>query len=123
MQQWKDEIEKKSDADLTVCIHHGAGKKSGQSGSRRHPAFLLTTCNTARQLQRFDVVISSYNTVASEWVDPKPKRGKGKGKADAEGGGDDNGDDDDSGFGGAATSGALFEVENYYRSEWAVPAF
>lgn len=39
MQQWKDEIEKKSDADLTVCIHHGAGKKSGALDLERTGAF------------------------------------------------------------------------------------
>lgn len=33
MQQWKTEIETKSDAGLTVCIHHGTGKKSGMLAS------------------------------------------------------------------------------------------
>ncbi|GAA5967015.1 hypothetical protein JCM21900_002355 [Sporobolomyces salmonicolor] len=59
MQQWKDEIQNKTDGSLRVLIHHGSGR--AQDG---------------RKLQKYDVVITSYNTAASEWIDPKPKRAK-----------------------------------------------
>lgn len=71
----------------------------------------LTPTNSARQLQRYDIVISSYNTVASEWVDPKPKR-KGKDQVD---GGDDAVDASVGDLLGSP--GPLFEVEKYYRSQ------
>lgn len=95
MEQWKSEIETKSDAELRVTIHHGAGKK------------------TARQLAKYDVVITSYNTAAAEWVDPKPRKKKGKGKED-----DDEGDAED-----PKDKGALFGVEKYYRSECSHSTF
>ncbi|GAA5878782.1 hypothetical protein JCM1840_007244 [Sporobolomyces johnsonii] len=67
MQQWKDEIQNKTDGSLRVLIHHGSGR-----------------ADDGRKLQKYDVVITSYNTAASEWIDPKPKRAK-KGKGgDAE---------------------------------------
>ena len=96
MQQWKTEIETKSDAGLKVCIHHGAGKK------------------TARELRRYDIVLTSYNTAAAEWVDPKPPRKKG-GKKGAE-----EGDSDDAPSKSTASKekGALFGVDRWYRSEF-----
>ena len=30
----------------------------------------------SRKLERYDVVITSYNTAVSEWLDPKPKKVK-----------------------------------------------
>lgn len=100
MQQWKTEIETKSDADLKVCIHHGAGKK------------------TARELRRYDIVLTSYNTAAAEWVDPKPPRKKaGAGKK-----GQTDGDSDDAPSKGAASKekGPLFGVDRWYRSEFGL---
>ncbi|ORY65664.1 SNF2 family N-terminal domain-domain-containing protein [Leucosporidium creatinivorum] len=96
MQQWKTEIETKSDAELTVCIHHGNGKK------------------TARQLTKYDIVLTSYNTAAAEWVDPKPKRGgKGKGKKK---GSDEEEDSDAGAVVEKKERGPLFGVEKWYRS-------
>lgn len=54
MNQWKQEIEKKTDGRQRVLIHHGPNRT-----------------DQARKLQKYHVVITSYNTLSSEWVDPK----------------------------------------------------
>ncbi|SCV70542.1 BQ2448_1936 [Microbotryum intermedium] len=98
MQQWKDEIKTKSSVGLTVLVHHGADKKN------------------ARQLSHYDVVITSYNTLQSEW--PNPKKGRAE---KAKGKGKQNGflpqaaldDDWNSTESAPVVGGALFDVEFY----------
>ncbi|BGP09358.1 hypothetical protein JCM10049v2_005224 [Rhodotorula toruloides] len=60
MGQWKQEIESKTDGRLRVLIHHGPSRT-----------------DEGRKLQKYHVVITSYNTLSSEWVDPKPRQKKG----------------------------------------------
>ncbi|GAA5972086.1 hypothetical protein JCM11641_002489 [Rhodosporidiobolus odoratus] len=93
MQQWKSEIETKSDGRLRVLVHHGSGRAT-----------------EGRKLQRYDVVITSYQTCSSEWVDPKPKNAtKGKAKKD------EDGDDLDS-FLNSKDLGPLFDDDySFYR--------
>ncbi|BGP49538.1 hypothetical protein JCM10450v2_005430 [Rhodotorula kratochvilovae] len=100
MEQWKSEIAKHTDGRLRVLIHHGASRTS-----------------EGRKLAKYDVVITSYPTLSSEWVDPNPKKAK-KGKR----GGDDS-DLDEMGKLGKKGSrvakedyGALFDLEHgFYR--------
>ncbi|KAI5477148.1 SNF2 family helicase/atpase [Pseudohyphozyma bogoriensis] len=97
--QWADEIQKFSDGNLSVYLHHGSDRYKAGHG---------------RKFRKWDVVITSYNTAASEWVDPKPKKAKGKGKAKLV----EESDEDDEGGGAVKTKGALFDVEDeggFYR--------
>lgn len=83
MQQWKDEIFNKTDGSLRTLIHHGNARTSGQSpcpAPPRNPANLPRASADWHKLRKYDVVITSYNTCASEWPDAKPKKGKGKGR-------------------------------------------
>ncbi|GAA5933497.1 hypothetical protein JCM10213_001290 [Rhodosporidiobolus nylandii] len=104
MEQWKQEIMTKSDGRLKVLIHHGSSK-----------------AKDGRKLQRYDVVITSYQTCASEWVDPKPKKatkgkGKGKGKAAAGSDDDDSGSDDLNSMLNRKDMGPLFDEDYmFYR--------
>ncbi|BGP25798.1 hypothetical protein JCM10295v2_004735 [Rhodotorula toruloides] len=61
MSQWKQEIESKTDGRLRVLIHHGPSRT-----------------DEGRKLQKYHVVITSYNTLSSEWVDLKPRQKKGE---------------------------------------------
>ncbi|KAL8278389.1 hypothetical protein RQP46_009281 [Phenoliferia psychrophenolica] len=94
MDQWKNEIEKHSDGSLRVAVHHGPKRET-----------------EARRLRKYDVLITSYNTAAAEWVDPKPKKGKGKGKKKGS-------DDDNSGTEDTKECGALFDtsVDVFHRT-------
>ncbi|TNY21480.1 DNA repair protein rad5 [Rhodotorula diobovata] len=101
MEQWKAEIAKHTDGRLRVLIHHGPSRTS-----------------EGRKLAKYDVVITSYPTLSSEWVDPNPKKAK-KGMRAAES--DD--DLDELGKLGKKGSrlakedvGALFDLEHdFYR--------
>ncbi|KAK4705557.1 hypothetical protein P7C70_g628, partial [Phenoliferia sp. Uapishka_3] len=112
MDQWKKEIEKHSDGSLRVGVHHGAKRETGKARSRTIEFFSeLFFSIEARRLRKFDVLITSYNTAASEWIDPKPKKKKGKGK---------NGSDDDASAGEETTkeTGALFDpdIDVFHRT-------
>ncbi|GAA6057214.1 hypothetical protein JCM3770_003264 [Rhodotorula araucariae] len=103
MEQWKSEIAKHTDGRLRVLIHHGASRTS-----------------EGRKLAKYDVVITSYPTLSSEWVDPNPKKAK-KGKRGAAG--SDDSDLDELGKLGKKGHrvakedyGALFDLEHgFYR--------
>ncbi|GAA6015721.1 hypothetical protein JCM10207_008774 [Rhodosporidiobolus poonsookiae] len=99
MEQWKSEIQTKSDGRLRVLIHHGPGRATD-----------------ARKLQKYDVVITSYQTCSSEWVDPKPSTKKSKSKKKAD---EDSGDELDRLLGrknGRSECGPLFDDEYmFYR--------
>ncbi|GAA5874648.1 hypothetical protein JCM8547_003947 [Rhodosporidiobolus lusitaniae] len=101
MTQWKKEIEEKSDGRLRVLLHHGSSRTKD-----------------ARKLQKYDVVITSYQTCSSEWVDPKPKKKKTKGKGKTAAGSneeDDDGDDLNSLL-GKKSAGSLFDPDyEFYR--------
>ncbi|GAA5999550.1 DEAD/DEAH box helicase [Rhodotorula paludigena] len=105
MAQWKSEIATKSDGRLRVLIHHGSSRSL-----------------EGRKLAKYDVVITSYQICASEWVDPKPsKKGKGKGKKGGNPADSDNDGDDDEltrlgKRGVRAEMGALFDLDHgFYR--------
>lgn len=87
-------------------------------------------CTEGRKLAKYDVVITSYQICASEWVDPKPsKKGKGKGKKGGNPADSDDDEDDDEltrlGKRGArAEMGALFDLDHgFYRSASNFPRF
>ncbi|KAH8116128.1 SNF2 family N-terminal domain-containing protein [Phellopilus nigrolimitatus] len=65
--QWKLEIEMKTEDRLTVLIYHGSGKTRSK-----------------KDLQKYDVVLTTFGTLASEWPDPeaeeKKKQQEKKGK-------------------------------------------
>ncbi|PPQ80470.1 hypothetical protein CVT24_002545 [Panaeolus cyanescens] len=63
LDQWKMEIEMKTDADLKVLIYHG------QSRPRR-----------TKDILEYDVVLTTYSTMAAEWPDYE-KQAKLKAKA------------------------------------------
>lgn len=122
MDQWKNEIEKHTDGSLRVGVHHGAKRETGEfwpsffspSAPRLTEPRFFSCCpfTEARRLRKFDVLITSYQTAASEWVDPKPKKKKGgKGKAD---------DDISGNEGEAKECGALFDenTDVFHRSEF-----
>ncbi|GAA5825079.1 hypothetical protein JCM11251_006091 [Rhodosporidiobolus azoricus] len=91
MRQWESEIKTKSDGRLKVLVHHGANRATD-----------------GRKLSKYHVVITSYQTCSSEWVDPKPKKGKGKKAAVSDDDVDDYLDD--------KPCGALFDPDYpYYR--------
>ncbi|GAA6028669.1 hypothetical protein JCM8097_007339 [Rhodosporidiobolus ruineniae] len=105
MSQWKKEIEDKSDGRLRCLIHHGSSRTKD-----------------ARKLQKYEVVITSYDTCSSEWLDPKGKKtgakGKGKGKAARSDSDDDEADDINSMLrsSGKGSAGALFDEDySFYR--------
>lgn len=128
MEQWKAEIAKHTDGRLRVLIHHGPSRTSGAFRStsllysNAHPSRVYRSYARAegRKLAKYDVVITSYPTLSSEWVDPNPKKAK-KGMRAAES--DD--DLDELGKLGKKGSrlakedvGALFDLEHdFYRGE------
>lgn len=122
MQQWKGEIDTKSDGRLKVLLHHGPSRTNGSllsSPSSPSPSDTDVPSSPAdgRKLQRYDVVITSYQTCSSEWVDPKPKKGKGKAAE-----GSDDGSDDLNSLATKKQTGALFDADySFYRS--AFPPF
>ncbi|BGP56497.1 hypothetical protein JCM8202v2_004118 [Rhodotorula sphaerocarpa] len=96
MSQWKEEIEKKSDGRLRVLIYHAAERKK----------LSQIDAVAARKLHKYDVVVTSYPTCASDWPNPKKK---GKGKAS-----DDEADADE--LSNVAECGALFDPDYpFYR--------
>jgi hypothetical protein len=82
------------------------------------PLLTLSTSEDGRKLQRYDVVITSYQTCSSEWVDPKPKKStKGKGKAAKGSDDEDEGSDDLNSLVTKKQTGALFDSDySFYRS-------
>ncbi len=89
IRQWEREINEKSDCGLKVFVHHANGR-----------------AKSAAELQKYDVVITTYTTASAEWGNTlegklagsaKSKKGKGKAKKAESSAGDD--DDDDEGKG------------------------
>ncbi|KAK4055913.1 hypothetical protein OIO90_003170 [Microbotryomycetes sp. JL221] len=88
MDQWEQEIKSKAPEQFTVAIHHGDRK-----------------LKSARQLRHHDVIITTYPTLQSEWIDPKPAQKKKSGR----------GDDEDANYSTTKSQGVLFDVEMWYR--------
>jgi SNF2 family DNA or RNA helicase len=65
IRQWEREIKEKTNAGLRVMVHHGPSR-----------------VKTAAQLAKYDVIITTYSTVASEWNNAtgmeKPKKKEAK---------------------------------------------
>ncbi|RUS26326.1 SNF2 family N-terminal domain-containing protein [Jimgerdemannia flammicorona] len=106
IRQWENEIISKTlPKSLTIYVHHGPNRTKD-----------------AKKLQRYDVVITTYQVVASEWPKTERKKkdesAKAKTKAKA---GDDNSDSFDSDdannkpLKAKATKGPLFHTK-FYRA-------
>lgn len=66
VEQWRLEIEEKTrDDTLAVIVHHGPKRTKGPSWYAMSPL----TIADPKVLRRADVVITTYEVVASEWLD------------------------------------------------------
>lgn len=67
LEQWKDEIEDKcDDGFFKILVYHGKGKEG---------------ITKVKHLQKYDVVLTSYHTLAGEWPDEESAVKKSKAKA------------------------------------------
>ncbi|ORY40897.1 SNF2 family N-terminal domain-domain-containing protein [Leucosporidium creatinivorum] len=78
LEQWKDEIEDKCEKNqFKILVYHGEGKKN---------------VTKIKHLQKYDVVLTSYHTLAMEWPDEETAVKKAKKQAKKQG---DDVDEDD----------------------------
>ncbi|KIY70851.1 hypothetical protein CYLTODRAFT_419390 [Cylindrobasidium torrendii FP15055 ss-10] len=98
LQQWKLEIEMKSKDTLKCLVYHGSGK-----------------ARTKKDLLSYDVVITTYQTMAMEWPDPEgdQKRKASKMKKDDFIVDDDDDDEPQRHRKQRKDSGLLFNVDFY----------
>ncbi|RUS21034.1 hypothetical protein BC937DRAFT_93800 [Endogone sp. FLAS-F59071] len=130
IRQWESEILTKTEPkSLSVYVHHGPNRTKGEVKVYNCSRFLISPSSPTdpKKLQRFDVVITTYQVVASEWPKQVRKKkddgkanddnskGKDKGKSDSDD--DDFTSDGDSGDKlpkAKAAKGTLFQA-TYYR--------
>ncbi|KAJ3780230.1 SNF2 family N-terminal domain-containing protein, partial [Lentinula aff. detonsa] len=92
LDQWRMEIEVKTNVGLKVLIYHGPSKPK-----------------KAQDLLSYDVVVTTFQTMALEWVDLEGEGSKKKAKARK----DDSGDEDVKKKNKQTEAGLLFQVEFY----------
>ncbi|KAJ3747858.1 SNF2 family N-terminal domain-containing protein [Lentinula detonsa] len=92
LDQWRMEIEVKTNVGLKVLIYHGPSKPK-----------------RAQDLLSYDVVVTTFQTMALEWLDLEREGSKKKAKARK----DDSGDEDVKKKNKQTEAGLLFQVEFY----------